>query len=75
MTCDVNVISRIKAEIPVGETKLVKAIAGKLRLSMKRVIEEVEGSHDGLDLLVGVKAGSGHAPLRRADWEIEHYQA
>lgn len=75
MSAEVCMISKIKATIPLGETMLVKTVAEKLKVSMKCVIEEVEGSYDGLDLLVGIRTNSGHGSLPRNKWEIEHYQA
>lgn len=70
-----NLITRIKAAIPEGETRTIRELADKLRLSMKKIIDEVDGSHAGLDLIVGIRTYSGVGRLPRRDWKIEHYQA
>ncbi|TLX16544.1 hypothetical protein [Rhizobium sp. MHM7A] len=70
-----DLITRIKASIPEGETRTVRELADKLRLSMKKIIDEVDGSHAGLDLIVGFRTYNGVGGLPRRDWQIEHYQA
>ncbi len=70
-----DIIARIKAVIPVGEKRGVRELAGQLGTSMKNIIEEVEGSYDGLDLLVGIRSNAGVASLPRGSWGVEHYQA
>jgi hypothetical protein len=70
-----DLITRIKAAIPEGETRTIREVADKLRLSMKKIIDEVDGSHAGLDILVGIRTNSGVGKLPRRDWQIEHYQA
>jgi hypothetical protein len=70
-----DVVTRIKEAIPEGETRTIRELADKLRLSMKNIIDEVDGSHAGLDLIVGIRTYSGVGSLPRRDWQIEHYQA
>jgi len=70
-----DLITRIKAAIPEGETLTIRELADKLRLSMKRIIDEVECSDSGLDLIVGIRTYSGVGSLPRREWQIEHYQA
>jgi hypothetical protein len=75
MASNCNIIGRLKAAIPVGEARGLRELAGQLRTSMKSIIEEVEGSYDGLDLLVGIRSHAGFASLPRRDWQVEHFQA
>jgi hypothetical protein len=70
-----DVLALIKAAVPVGEAHGLRELATQLRTSMKAVIDEVEGSYAGLDLLVGVRSNAGVASLPRRDWQVEHYQA
>ena len=75
MNAKADLVTRIKAFIPEGETRTVRELADKLRMSMKKIIDEVDGSHAGLDLVVGIRTHSGVGSLARRDWQIEHYQA
>jgi hypothetical protein len=75
MAKEKDILGQIKAAIPVGEARSLRELAAQLRTSMKAVIEEVDGSYAGLDLLVGVRSNAGVASLPRRDWQVEHYQA
>lgn len=75
MKAKADLITRIKAAIPEGETVTIRELANKLRLSMKKIIHEVDGSYAGLDLIVGIRTHGGVARLPRREWQIEHYEA
>lgn len=68
-------VERIKALIPVGESRALVEVARELRVSLRAVEEEVEGTYEGLCLNVGIRIGSRVARLPRRAWEIEHYEA
>jgi hypothetical protein len=74
MKAKLDIVTRIKASIPEGETRTIRELADKLRLSMKKIIDEVDGCHAGLDLIVGIRTYSGVGRLPRREWQIEHYE-
>lgn len=69
-----DLVKRLKAIIPVGESKPLPELARRLRVSMETIADEVSGTYDGLDLLVGIRTGGGYGELPRRDWSVEHYQ-
>lgn len=70
-----DLITRIKTAIPEGETRTIRELADKFKLSMKKIIDEVDGSHAGLDLLVGFRTYGGVGSLPRREWRVERFQA
>lgn len=75
MKARVSLEQRLKNLIPVGATRSLAEVARELKVSRKAVEEEVDGSYNGLGLLVGIRCGSGIGRLPKRDWEVEHYQA
>lgn len=71
----VSLEQRLKNLIPVGESRLLVDVARELKVSRKAVEEEVSGSYNGLDLLVGIRIGSSASTLPKRSWQVEHYQA
>ena len=70
-----DIVSRVKGAIPLGETKSLPELARSLKVPMQTIADEVSGSYEGVDLLVGFRTGNGYAELPMREWSVEHYQA
>lgn len=68
-----SVGERVKAVMKVGEYRKVTSLAKSLRVR-RADIEECIHDVEGLDLIVGVRAGSGVGDLDPSDYEIERYE-
>ncbi len=71
---DVEIVAKIKEIVPLGESRKVSYLAQCLHLK-RGVIEDVVGGYaPGLDLIVGVRCGSGVGHHEPKDYEVEHYE-
>lgn len=68
-----NLGARIKNRMGIGDLRKVSDLAKSFRATTEEVRECV---HDveGLDLIVGLRAGSGHAYFVQSDYQIERYE-
>lgn len=69
-----TVAERVKTLLPnEGDSMLVSELRRRLRVTR----DEIEGCvHDtsGLDLIVGLRTGAGHAHYGKRQWRIERYE-
>jgi len=63
---------RISLVMEVGEFRLVSKLAKSMRTTVSAVRDAVEEA-ENLDLIVGMRTGSGHASLPLSQYQVEKY--
>ena len=64
---------RIKRVMKIDETRKVASLSKSLRVR-RAEIEDACQMGSGLDLLVGIRCGSGVGDLPKSEWLVERYE-
>jgi len=75
MMNDMEICTKIKEIIPLGETRKLSYLAQCLHIKRDVIDDAVSsGICSGLDLIVGVRCGAGVGYHEPKEYEVEHYE-
>jgi hypothetical protein len=72
-----DLVDKINGFMKIGDTVTISSLMRKFkatRTEVENAVEDLKHDVGGYDLIVGVRAGSGHAFFKRTEYEVERYE-